>query len=1793
MFVSSRRMFPLVDNGEHLALNPSSAGQWTTVGMSAAAMLKPTQSRPLNAGLYRKFRLRCNYTQDTKSFETPAIQFRVTGHYYPAPGIAPSQISLAPAAKPFDLYTNSATDWFTLGQGSINDLSPSEGFTGKVEARLPLVPHGSANSASLNEVVLECWDFTSPDANDPVAIIHESSLTWTRPVLSRSEGVSFPVNFPGPGARAELSSQYDITRLTDPNRFPVPTGFIREFRMRAIISTESSENSIKIELTKSGDTGPPYTWNFPGFYGGRTIQKTVMAAEKWKPSTFTGLENCILSVTWVGPVASDHTGILHSLAFEAHDIRDTAIEYPRAIKSMSRPLKLNGPALLPISARTGPMQLGQYRQLMTHGAAILNGDSIRTFTVHGSWFYEHGAHDNPLPTALKIAATDIVDATCTLEFRLPFQTTFAPTNEGKFQAFAISQPHKFGDGRAASIPNSSWKLTAELVPTNAGGTCFLADVALESRDTPMSDVHLPASQVFALQVMGEALQLPLSPGLNLGNSPFTITMWAQNSSLDYDAREAGDKTQDYILCKHGETWDMRFSSDGIFQATVTNSSGTTATVKAEDASTLLDDQWHHLALIWDGDFIKLAVDGTIKSASISTGVKLRTQNVATTIGSKGFMGYVRSLTVWDEALSEADLRRWMVSAIGTPRTLIAHLEFAAKLLINAPRAPEITDFAYATDTKISIESQGLVVTNDGCACMGADPMLHMTDTSEFTLEAWIAVGQLAAVDSVIAGKLNTLASGYGLLMNSSGKLVGLYGVDKATSATSLVVGSWHHVAMSFKIKPGRTDTEKHGTISVFIDGALDSSSDITYAPGVPIDNSATSFTAGARCESLGDAPICFNSFTGQIDEIRLWNVALGERELRESMYSIPDPDSPALITMWTFEHGDRGRLKLLSMHGNAQVGYYQRIVSFNQLPTLKTVPRYELGGHFSGSQNMPKSLLPAIVPALPEDTIDQSVAYLDFAFDMFAIILDICLDIGYADAYACRHLITAIWAIERVRMNLILLGNISPTVLKAMPDVVHVDPKTRKPPAHPRQAEEILDDLDVLDLVAETFMDFKRLGMLSSALSRIPKLSYWTTFRFLTNFTPPIGQIWLAIKLGLSASRVTQAVLRLQERLNEDRTNLEPPAIHIKMANESVVGRDVPLCIGGAEQTLQVLMDPVSHKGSVTVTITPYDNSVLSASPPTLTFEQGESGPKDFTVSALTARKDFTRPYVAVKSSVVADGKPQKVFISERDQGVNITPDETTVEESSANDSVRVEVSMAAILDSSASGSVDVLLTDDTSADDDPDTTKKLEFKDDNGNVITKLTFSRQSAWSHDSKKLGVNIKMVPKTSLQTTEIGKAPVSSDDDRGADKYKKMKGWINPTHITRITMVAAGKGESFLIADKFGPNTEKLMLVDGGNTGTWLRSLSSIVASRTLNVVSCTHIDQDHIAGLIEMIGAVTGAPRIEKVLFNDSAGVIVRTIPPDRVAATDRDLTTAKESLKHYSRSDLVNIKEILQTLATNRREQLDLTTALAELQEVIDARGSHVNPPGISVESQGFDSKAQSNAFVVALKLRYPATPLRAPQAPGGAVPNPSRNDLAIFPGLKVAFYGPSAARVTTMRAERPGEASNRASTIMVLRSKKDSFSALFPGDAWDRNVNGVLKTDIRGTPPLLNQHFTLIKVPHHGSEHSEDETFYHQYTADYYLISTLYSTYRNPRLSILRAILAGCVSKGINPIIITACPLNSGTFETDVVNYLTADLSAAGAKMYFFRDTTTSVTLNFEKGVLKGGWLTGLDVRP
>ncbi|RYP64485.1 hypothetical protein DL771_008729 [Monosporascus sp. 5C6A] len=64
-----------------------------------------------------------------------------------------------------------------------------------------------------------------------------------------------------------------------------------------------------------------------------------------------------------------------------------------------------------------------------------------------------------------------------------------------------------------------------------------------------------------------------------------------------------------------------------------------------------------------------------------------------------------------------------------------------------------------------------------------------------------------------------------------------------------------------------------------------------------------------------------------------------------------------------------------------------------------------------------------------------------------------------------------------------------------------------------------------------------------------------------------------------------------------------------------------------------------------------------------------------------------------------------------------------------------------------------------------------------------------------------------------------------------------------------------------------------------------------------------------------------------------------------------------------------------------------------------------------------------------------------------------------------------------------------------------DGLSFLFPGDGHDTLPD---ENDIRDgatlLTPLHTDHFSVMKMPHHGSRRSEDRAFYLAYTADLYL---------------------------------------------------------------------------------------------
>jgi len=159
-------------------------------------------------------------------------------------------------------------------------------------------------------------------------------------------------------------------------------------------------------------------------------------------------------------------------------------------------------------------------------------------------------------------------------------------------------------------------------------------------------------------------------------------------------------------------------------------------------------------------------------------------------------------------------------------------------------------------------------------------LLNFGTSTNFTIEAWIKLngctGDYAGI--AVKGKLYAeLSAWYGyqfvVVENkiageifSPNGFLGTFNGLKGT--TSLLDYKWHHVAMSV--------TRSTGNAKLYVDGKLEADVTNPDAIGGNLDNDAPMFIGTERDN---------NRFVnGLIDEVRVWNVARTEAEIKASMY---------------------------------------------------------------------------------------------------------------------------------------------------------------------------------------------------------------------------------------------------------------------------------------------------------------------------------------------------------------------------------------------------------------------------------------------------------------------------------------------------------------------------------------------------------------------------------------------------------------------------------------------------------------------------------------------------------------------------------------------------------------------------------------------------------------------------------------------------------------------------------------------------------------------------------------------
>jgi hypothetical protein len=136
--------------------------------------------------------------------------------------------------------------------------------------------------------------------------------------------------------------------------------------------------------------------------------------------------------------------------------------------------------------------------------------------------------------------------------------------------------------------------------------------------------------------------------------------------------------------------------------------------------------------------------------------------------------------------------------------------------------------------------------------------------SNFTVSAWIKRDATnSGIVSIVSKRDTEFTAGYDLRILSDNRVEIIWknGSDQfLISNTSLPNNEWHHVAATYN----------GSEVSIYIDGVLD-----TIANKTPPIDSNESFHIGAAGNNVKT-----QYFSGNIDEVCLWNVALSEAQLR-------------------------------------------------------------------------------------------------------------------------------------------------------------------------------------------------------------------------------------------------------------------------------------------------------------------------------------------------------------------------------------------------------------------------------------------------------------------------------------------------------------------------------------------------------------------------------------------------------------------------------------------------------------------------------------------------------------------------------------------------------------------------------------------------------------------------------------------------------------------------------------------------------------------------------------------------
>jgi hypothetical protein len=285
----------------------------------------------------------------------------------------------------------------------------------------------------------------------------------------------------------------------------------------------------------------------------------------------------------------------------------------------------------------------------------------------------------------------------------------------------------------------------------------------------------------------------------------------------------------------------------------------------------------------------------------------------------------------------------------------------------------------------------------------------------------------------------------------------------------------------------------------------------------------------------------------------------------------------------------------------------------------------------------------------------------------------------------------------------------------------------------------------------------------------------------------------------------------------------------------------------------------------------------------------------------------------------------------------------------------------------------------------------------------------------------------------------------------------------------------------------------IVVDGGPPGTWKRSLrprleglhasSHRDAPLELPLVVVSHVDDDHVAGILSMVGHVEeskGGPRLRiRDLWHNSFDDLVKPV----VGAGSRSSGAIAASVDDLQR--LRGVRSDTALVVASVKQGRDLRNAATRLGIPINRQFKE--KPIAATTRRASTVRPLRGVQVTVLGPRQEE--LDALQSDWASKLETARRDGTLKP-----------AQVDALRADFvDGSVYNLSSLVLLVTCGRRTM--LLTGDARGDHLLDVLERSRlkkKGQPFVVD----LLKVPHHGSWRNVDDTFFEQIVASHYVIS-------------------------------------------------------------------------------------------